>query len=281
MTDTPRPISARVQRILIEAMAKHLPPSAAALRLLDVNGAAGETLAKQRADLDVIAVSGDPAAWGVDEASADAVAAYDSDLSGDLLTAALRALRPGGRLIAVDPRGEPSKTPVIMLESAGYDRILVETAAECPLPVGVLMRGEKPHTTNDTLARVRVAATDAATALADFRGRYVHLLVKQTPNKPAWKLEPGETITWDALALDTPNGVTLLAFSSLPNAVAFMQPAVLVGKITDVGKVAKFSRDTALAWRENVILNPDPSVLDNAQITLISVDPSTAETPDE
>ncbi|MBL8130600.1 MAG: hypothetical protein JNL42_01975, partial [Anaerolineae bacterium] len=42
---------ARVSRILVEAMAKHLPPSAAELRLLDVNGFCGETLLRLRPDL--------------------------------------------------------------------------------------------------------------------------------------------------------------------------------------------------------------------------------------
>ena len=46
----------------------------------------------------------------------------------------------------------------------------------------------------------------------------------------------------------------LLAFSSLPNAVAFMQPAVIAGTIKDVNKVAKFSRATAQDWR--VLINP-------------------------
>jgi len=41
----------RVERQLIEAMAKHLPPSAASLRLVDIGGRAGAVFAEARADL--------------------------------------------------------------------------------------------------------------------------------------------------------------------------------------------------------------------------------------
>jgi len=41
---------------------------------------------------------------------------------------------------------DPSEAFVKTLEAADYTRILVEVGAECPLPVGALMRGEKPHT---------------------------------------------------------------------------------------------------------------------------------------
>ena len=226
----------RVKRLLIESMAKHLPPSASSLRLLDVRGETGDVLSGVRQDLDVVTAPEQAEQWQLEADSVDAVVAYTNAVNDNFLNAAMVVLRPGGRLIVVDPdQDDPKEEHVSTLEGAGYTRILVETAAECPLPMGVLMRGEKPHTTDDTLERVQqVAARDYAGTkdeaaselafanLANFKGRYVHLLVRQTPNKPAWSLEAGEFVTWQAAALETPVGTALLAFSSLPQAVAFM-----------------------------------------------------------
>lgn len=270
--------SPRTARILTEAMVKHLPPSASQLSLLDVNGKAREILEKHRPDLAITVVEGSE--WGVPPQAFDAVTAFDDDLRGDLLDAALNALRPGGRLIVMSTTGDPGEHQVKTLEQYGYTRILVETGAECPLPVGVLMRGEKPHVTEDNNARVRVAADqdDDAQTLDVFRGRYVLLLIRQTPNKPAWAIRADEPVTWEAVTLDG----ALLAFSSLPKAVAFMQPAVLAGKIQDVTKVAKFSKDTARAWPLPVRLNPAPDILsDGVTVDTLTVDPDSAETPDE
>ena len=270
--------SPRVARVLTEAMVKHLPPSASSLTLLDVNGKAREILEKHRPDLVITVVEGSE--WGVPPQAFDAVTAFDDDLRGDLLDAALSALRPGGRLIVMATDGDPDEGRVKTLEQYGYTRILVETGAECPLPVGVLMRGEKPHITDDTNARVRVAADqdDDAQTLDDFKGRYVHLLIRQSPNKPAWMIRADEPVTWEAVTLDG----ALLAFSSLPKAVAFMQPAVLAGKIQDVTKVAKFSKESARTWPLPVKINPVLGVLNNgAAISTLAIDPDTAETPDE
>jgi hypothetical protein len=276
------PRTPRLARLFIEAMAKHLPPSASQLRLIDVDGAAGGVLTLARTDLEVVAVEnaaeGD---WGVAPESADAVVAFNNTLQPHLLDAALLALRPGGRLIIMETSGEPDEARVHTLETAGYTRILVESGIECPLPTGVLMRGEKPHLTEDTAARVQgVASADQdAQTLADYRGRYVHLLVMQTPNKPAWALDAGETLRWEAVTL---NGA-LLAFTSLPKAVAFMQPAVVAGVIRDVNKVAKFSKATALTWTLPVLLNPslDSIDIDGAALAQIKIDPATAEKSDE
>jgi SAM-dependent methyltransferase len=266
-------------RLFLQTMVKHLPPSASALRLIDVGGAAAETLRELRADLDVMVVSADR--WAVDENSADAVVAYGVGLEGELLAQALRALRPGGRLIVVNPNGEPDKAYVDTLEAAGYARILVE--ALYGSRVGVLMRGEKPHVTSDTLERVeQVARRDtAADDLAAFKGRYVHLLVRQKPNKPVWALRPEDVVTWEALALERNGAAAVLSFSSLPNAVAFMQAAVLAGTIRDVNRVAKFSRQTAEGWPFPVLVNPSAEVLQGQRLTTLSVDPATAELADE
>src|SRR5690606_5851527 len=148
---------------------------------------------------------------------------------------------------------------------------------ECPLPTGVLMRGEKPHVTGDTLARIQQVAQNDGDSLdlANFKGRYVHLLVVQTPNKPVWHLEEGEPVAWEALAMmneedDTPQ---LIAFSSLPKAVGFMQPAVIAGHISGINKVGKFSKATATGWTLPVLLNPPPQILTDARITTVSIDP--------
>lgn len=273
-------MAGRLRKLYIEEIVKHLPPSASTLRLLDVDGAAGDALREARTDLEVVT------AWEQGVESVDAVVAYGAALDAARLSAALSALRPGGRLIMLDPDGEPQEAQVQTLEGAGYTRILVGPGLECPTVTGVLMRGEKPHTTEDTHARVQIAArqddSHAGADLAAFNGRYVHLLVRQSPNKPVWALKPDEVIEWKAAALTGEDGTpTLLAFSSLPRAVAFMQPAVLRGAIKDVSKVAKFSKATAQTWTERVLLNPDIAVLDSAQIAFIDIDPATAETPDE
>ncbi len=274
-TSTVRP---RLARLFIEAMAKHLPPSASTLRLLDVNGFTGQILSELRQDLEIVAVSSDPETWPIAPQSMDAVAVLGTTPNEALLTAAKAALRPGGRLIMMETSGEPDEMRVQTLEQAGYTRILVETGIECPLPTGVLMRGEKPHTTDDTLERIQVAADhDDAQPFADYHGKYVYLLVTQTPNKPVWTLEAGEVIQWQAVTLDG----ALLAFSSLPKAVGFMQPAVLAGRIHDVNKVGKFSVATARTWTQPVLLNPASDVLENGTVGRIEVDATTAEAPDE
>ncbi len=255
-------------------VAKHLPPSASSLRLLDLDGTLAAGLSALRPDLDV--VIGMPTAVAVSEDGSvyDAVVAYGVPLDDALLRRVLEVLRPGGRLIAVDPQGVPDHAHVERLELAGYVRILVEEI----FPVGVLLRGEQPHTTDDTLARIQsVAARDA---VSEFKGRYLHLLIRQMPNKPVWALQPGEVVAWSAAAItDGEDNPLLLAFSSLPNAVAFMQPAVIAGSIKDVNKVAKFSRATAQDWR--MLINPPLDLLDGRTVVFAPVDPALAETPDE
>jgi hypothetical protein len=265
-------------RRLIEAIAKHLPPSAATLRLMDVGGAVGATLAGLRGDLQVMPVPDLPAS--ISPNSVDAVVAYDVALSQEFLSAALAGLRPGGRLIIVNPAGVVSATWVKTLEDTGYVRILVEPASN---PGGVLIRGEKPHTEQRTPDRIQqVAGRDANLLdLASYTGRYIHLLIRQSPNKPVWKLAPGEQVEWHAVALANNGAPALLAFSSLPKAVAFMQPTVLSGRIKDVNKVAKFSRETAQQWASPVILNPTPEALEGCVVLFMPVDSRTAEAPDE
>lgn len=259
------------------AMARHLPPSSAELRLLDVGGAAGAVLRTLRADLITAAVDVQTA----DENSMDAVTWYQPDLSSTFLAAALRALRPGGRLIMVDPEQTPAMELVNLLERAGYVRILAEPALESG--EGLLLRGEKPHVTASTLERIQQVASgdDSLIDLSTYRGRYVFLLIRQTPNKPIWALHEGERVVWDAVGAEMADVIVALAFSSLPKAVAFMQPAVLTGRIRDVHKVAKFSRETAQAWPFGVLMNPTPDSIEGQPLVFFAVDAAQAEAADE
>ncbi|MBI1258320.1 MAG: hypothetical protein GC204_12680 [Chloroflexi bacterium] len=258
------------QLLIIETMIKHLPPSGSTLRLLDVNGAAAAALRERAGDIEVAVGSSS------DENYFDAVVGYGEPLDDELLSMALFTLRPGGRLIVIDPQGDPSSAQVKRLEAAGYTRILVEEM----LPSGVLMRGEKPHVNDDTLARIQSVADRDAT-LVNFSGRYIHLLIRQTPNKPIWALKEGESVTWQAVALPDEQGdLRLLAFTSLPKAVAFMQPAVIAGDIKEVNKVAKFSSfTTSLDWQ--LLMNPTADVLYGREVVFVPIDPASAETPDE
>jgi hypothetical protein len=267
-------IDSAKQRLLIETMVKHLPPGGASLRLVDVGGQAGEILIELRPDLDVILSPGIHDGWLVKPDSIDAVVAYNCAPENHLLESALVALRPGGRLIVIDTRGEPSEGLVKTLEAEGYTRILVERT----VVVGVLMRGEKPHTEERTVDRVKqVAGGDAAPR----SGRYVHLLIQQTPNKPAWKLEADEKIEWQAVGVAGEGETVVLAFSSLPKAVEFMQPAVLAGRIKNVNKIAKFRWEVAREWPFPIMLNPSDEIFDTHREAVLSVDPRTAEAPDE
>lgn len=265
----------------IEAMAKHLPPSASTLKLVDINGQAGDILTQRRADLSVqVVVDSAVDDWDVPENSVDAVVGYNIDLNPAILNQVLTMMRAGGRFIVVLSEGDVSAEYVELLEKHGYVRILVESAVD---DLGVLIRGEKVHNTDDTLARIQQVATSDADMLdlATFKGRYVHLLIRQTPNKPVWKLEPDEKIQWQAVTIKRDHRQVVLGFSSLPKAVGFMQPAVMAGVIQDINKVGKFSKQTASDWAWDVLLNPTLEAIQDAELALIDIDPDTAEAPDE
>ncbi len=270
-----------MRRQFIEASAKHLPPSASDLRLLDINGESGEILRELRQNITPIAVTGDSREWQLDDSSVDGVIALDYVLSDLFLQRVLAVLRPGGRIIVVQSKGEVKESIGRRLEANGYVRILVEkTEAGSPC---VLIRGEKPHQTTNTLDRIATVANHDPNQLdfARFKGRYVHLLIVQTPDKPTWRLEPDDEIEWQAVAVLSQNQLTLLAFSSLPKAVGFMQPAVLAGKIRGVNKVGKFTKETAITWQHPVIVNPNQEILKTTQVIFVPVDAMTAEVSDE
>ena len=268
-----------LKRHFVDAMAKHLPPSSSILRLVDINGQAGDILSRRRSDLALQVLSSDQVdAWTLADNSVDAVVAYNVTLDTVLLDHVLRRMRAGGRFIAVLSSASVSEEYVQLLAKQGYVRILVEPAVD---DLGVLVRGEKAHITDDTLSRIQeVARADADMLdLTSFKGRYVHLLIQQTPNKPVWKLRPDEKIQWQAVAIQGDNERILLGFSSLPKAVGFMQPAVVDGHIKDINKVGKFSKETASNWA--VMLNPTLDMIRDAVLILTDVDPELAEVSDE
>ncbi|MEZ4670487.1 MAG: hypothetical protein R3E39_21475 [Anaerolineae bacterium] len=273
MTATPR-----VQRLLIESMSRHLPPSGSTLRLVDVYGRTAKVLIELRPEIEVVYSPRKYTRWTVDPDSIDAVAAYDCELDSDLLQSALQALRPGGRLIIMHSQLEPSETYVKTLENAAFTRILVETGAECPLPVGALIRGEKPHTEVHTVDRVKQVATQDA---APRSVRYVYLLVHQTPHKPTWRLSPEDRVEWEAAGVENEDETVLLVFSSLPKAVEFMQPVVMNGYLTNINKLAKFQWDVVKNWTSPTLLNPSDEILEAFSVKMITIDHSTAEVSDE
>ena len=273
--------AARIRRHFVAVIAKHLPPSGSSLRLLDLDGCTGELLSELRADLEICRILAPDIGEGdIALDSADAIVAFDLALGDELLEFCLAALRQGGRFIALQSRGGVSESHLRQLRDHGFVRILIEPALD---ELGVLIRGEKPHAAADTMARIKsVARADADSLdLYNFSGRYVHLLIQQRPNKPAWTLAPGEAISWRAAAVNPDSKPLLLGFSSLPKAVAFMQPAILAGVITDINKVGKFSLETAKTLDWNIILNPTLESLRGNTLTFLHVEPALAEAPDE
>ena len=267
-------------REFIEVMAKHLPPSSSNLRLLDIGGDTINTLQSIRLDLEIVTTEREAMSGDEQLQDFDAVVHLGEVLDSNRLAKVLDSLRPGGRLIIVNTAGNVDQKYVRDLEAVGYTRILVEPAIGSE---GVLIRGEKPHTTQDTLQRIQSVASldDNSLNLENYRGRYIYLLVRQSPNVPVWRLADNEIIRWDALAVQQGDEITLLAFSSLPKAVGFMQPAILSGLASDINKMGKFSLATAKSWDWTVMLNPEIEILQTNEVTYIEVDPQTAEAPDE
>ena len=265
--------------LLIEALIKHLPPSASQLRLLDVNGMVGEMMTQLRPDVHLTSISGDVQSWHFPQNYFDAVVAVEYILNDAFLRVVLPILRHGGRLIIANSRASMDVSHYgTRLENAGYIRILIEDVL-LPSNKGILMRGERAHITTDTYERIQEVAghEEELIPIHDYKGRFVHLLIRQTPNKPPWRIEPNEPIQWDALTIN--NG--LLVFSSLPKAVSFMQPSVLMNKFHTVNKVAKFKRDVAIGWERPIILNPTLQIWDDGEIGFYPINPSDAESPDE
>lgn len=284
---------ASARQTLLSEVLRHLPPSGSELRLLDVDSCLSgfpelSSLQMQRPDLLLIET---PLAEIGHYADANLDAAMAFLTHDHLVTLPFfleeiqRVLRLGGRFILLFPDIVPRN-----LEQAGFARILAE-----PLLGGeiALNRGEKPYAGElNTLERVQVVAENEqqsgllkGTQLLDVPGRFIHLLIRQTPNKPGWAITLEDKIVWETVVVQNEaHDAIALAFSALPKAVAFMQAAVLAGAIRDVNKIAKFSKAAAAEWPFPVLLNP---ILEQIQTDyrltgeFIAVDPATAETPDE
>lgn len=240
--------------------AKHLPPSAGRPRVLALDAPAATELAGLAE-----VVRGDLAA--LPAGPFDAVAGEAGPFH---LAALLAGLRPGGRLILASS-GAPEAL-LAALTAAGLIHCLVEAHG----PV-CLYRGERPPE-GGSLARQQALASVALTT------PHVFLLVTQTPNKPAWKLTPDEAITWHAATvLDPATGApTLLAFSALVKAVAYMQQAILAGGGPRVNKVGKFPAAAAAGWPLPYVLNPDFEALRRLPAgPPLNVDPQRAITGEE
>lgn len=203
----------------------------------------------------------------------DSVVGYASpDPTLSNLETYYNALRPGGRLILA-AQAEP-KQLLEALRQGGYIHCLVETEADG----WTLYRGERPPD-GQTLTTLADADNDRAAEAPFF-----YIPVTQTPNKPAWRLSPGETIQWKAPTVLDPNthAPSLLAFSSLVRAVAFMQRAVLANTITGINKVGKFPRGLVKGWGRAFVLNPTFHFVRNSTLgAWVEVDPQIAITGEE
>jgi hypothetical protein len=234
---------------------RHLPPSVGAPRVLALDEAAAAELP---AEVEVARAG--PEMTG----EFDAVVGYAAP---EQLSTLFQVLRPGGRLILAD-RAEPQAL-LDALTQAGFVHCLVETAGDF-----TLYRGERPPL-GSSVARVQTLASGPQSLTSPF----VFLLVTQTPNKPAWKLTPNEKVEWRAATvLDPATGhLTLLAFSSLVKAVAFMQAAILAKTISGVNKVGKFRAEASQTWALPLVLNPGfEDVREWALGPAFAVDPQTA-----
>ncbi len=262
--------------------AQHLPPSAGLPRVLALDGATAQaldSLAQVTPALDPTALPAGPF---------DAIA---GPAAPDQLGALGQRLRPGGRLILTHPASPEAL--LAALTGAGLIHCLVE-----PRGPFSLYRGERPPA-GTSVERLQTLAAEGPstpatptlpghplpiTSYGSIKSAYIFLLVAQSPNKPAWKLAPGEPITWRAATVLPAGGPppVLLVFTSLVKAVACMQGAVLAGQLAEVNKVGKFPVTAAEAWAVPLTVNPAfDAIRDLAPGPAWEVDPRTAITGDE
>lgn len=252
--------------------AKHLPPSAGLPRVFALTEHA---LADLPSEIELVR----------EGELCDAVAGHAPP---ENLVRWMKTLRPGGRLILAW-RTDP-ESALAALTAAGYIHCLAEENDDA-----TLYRGERPPLASpvkriQSLADSPSQNTPAGLPQGERLGArasqpsFLFLLIHQTPNKPAWKLAPDETLAWRAVTVldSASNQPRLLAFSSLVKAVAFMQAAVRANFITGVNKVGKFRAEAALAWPLPFTLNPEfERVRAVALGPRVEVDPNTALTGEE
>lgn len=231
--------------------AKHLPPSAGRPRVLLLDEASQRELPTE---IELVQDGGE----------VDAVAGC---VPPNHLEQWLARLRPGGRLILA--HAAPAEELLAALTTAGYIHCLVE-----PLESGLtLYRGERPR-----------AGSPLPVGERESHNPFLFLLINQTPNKPAWKLAPDEKPEWRAACVREPftQQTTLLAFSSLVKAVAFMQKAVMAQWLVGINKVGKFSSQAASTWPVPLSLNPKFEIVRAwATAPPMNVDAQTALTGEE
>lgn len=245
--------------------AKHLPPSANQPRVLALDAASAASLPPE---VELTLLPNVPAM-----AEFDAIIGTASERS---LSGCYKLLRPGGRLILVSDR-DSADSLLENLTEAGFIHCLVEIENGL-----TLYRGERPPMGAST---TRLASLTTAPPPSQIQTlKFIYLLVAQTPNKPAWKLLPDETIRWQAATvLDAQtNSPILLAFSSLVRAVNFMQPAVLAGAFKGINKVGKFASEIAQQWELPLLLNPNfDDLRETRPGDFFDVDPQVAITGEE
>jgi len=231
--------------------AKHLPPSANLPRVLVLDEASWRELPRE---IEVV-TNGE---------EADAVVGC---VRPENLERWWAQLRPGGRLILA--HAAPAEELLAALTRAGFIHCLVE-----PLGNGLtLYRGERPRADSPLPLGEGKSATP-----------FIFLLIHQIPNKPAWKLAPNEKLAWRAACVLHPQTgqSTLLAFSSLVKAVAFMQKAVLAQWLVGINKVGKFKTEAAPTWAAPFTLNPEfETVRGWAVAPPLNIDPQAAITGEE
>ena len=243
--------------------ARHLPPSAGPPRVLALDADAAARLAREAPDAVAIGparVRCAPSALPFAPQTFDAAVA-EGPPSGLALPSLLRLLRPGGRCIALIPAVSRADW-LGGLARAGFIHLFAEDAGQAQ----ALVRGECPPQAARTVDRIAAVAGasdpglhpfDAQSADPAALGRYLHLLIAQTPNKPAWWLAPGERLEWRAAVGAGEGGSPAApAFTSLVRAVGFMQAAILAGTLHGVNKVGKFPAATAREWPFALIVNP-------------------------
>lgn len=258
--------------------AKHLPPSAGLPRVLALDQAAAAELA----GLAQISTPPVPDDWPA--GPFDAVVGSGAP---EQLETLRQRLRPGGRLILAHVAAPAAL--LAALTQAGLIHCLVEPHG----PVS-LYRGERPPEGSSLERHQKLAAASPADPTSSYQllvandsslpTPFIFLLVSRTPNKPAWKLAPGEAVAWRAATIIPAAGAqpVLLAFSSLVKAVAYMQGAVMDGRLAGVNKVGKFRAETRHDWPLPLALNSDFEQMRDLEAgPLFDLDPQTAISGDE